>query len=177
MSRTISPRFSAAIAGFVVGGLVLSLGGPVPALGQSFEGTVRDVLDGDTVHLLRETGQLVRMDLYGVDAPELGQPYGSTAARALRRAVFRKRVRAVAEGSDEDGRPLFVLYADGETVNEQLVQDGLAWWDRRRAGSDDRLRRLERRARAAERGLWAEPNPVPPWEWRARKESERGEEY
>lgn len=168
MSRTTSSRFSAAITGFVVGGLVLSLWGPMPVLGQSFEGTVRDVLDGDTVYLLRETGQIVRMDLYGLDAPELGQPYGQAAAQALRRAVFQKRVRAVAEGDDEDGRPLFVLYAGGDPVNEQLIRDGLAWWDRRRATSNDRLRRLEHQARAAERGLWAQSNPVPPWEWRVR---------
>jgi micrococcal nuclease len=169
MNRPSSSCFPAAITGFMLGVLVLGTGGPVDARGQSFTGTVHDVLDGDTVHLLRETGQIVRMDLYGLDAPELGQPYGQAAAQALRRAVFQKRVRAVAEGDDEDGRPLFVLYANGDPVNEQLIRDGLAWWDRRRAASEDRLRRLEHQARAAERGLWVQSNPVPPWEWRVRR--------
>jgi len=149
--------------------LALSMGAPVSARAQSFVGTVHDVLDGDTLHLLRETGQIVRIELYGVDAPELGQPYGHAAAQALRRMVYDKRVRAVAEANDADGRPLFVLRADGDPVNVRLVQTGRAWWDRRRAPSDDELRRLERRARAAERGLWAQPDPVPPWRWRARK--------
>ena len=27
------------------------------------------------------------------------------------------------------------------------------------------LAQLEREARAAKRGLWADPNPIPPWEW------------
>jgi endonuclease YncB( thermonuclease family) len=168
MSRSV---FSGLLPGVAVGILVVWLCGPVPVRGQSFAGTVHDVLDGGTVHLLRETGQIVRIELYGVDAPERGQPYGPVAAQALRRMVYDKRIRAGAEGHDEDGRPLFVLRADGTRVNAQLVRRGLAWWDRRRAAAEDRLRRLERRARAAERGLWAQPNPMPPWQWRAQKES------
>lgn len=156
-------------AGLTLCLLALSVGAPVSARGQSFVGTVHDVLDGDTLHLLRETGQIVRIELYGVDAPELGQPYGTAAAQALRRMVYDKRVRAVAEGNDADGRPLFVLRADGDPLNAQLVRMGWAWWDRRRAPSEDRLRRLERRARAAERGLWAQSDPVPPWRWRVQK--------
>jgi endonuclease YncB( thermonuclease family) len=28
------------------------------------------------------------------------------------------------------------------------------------------MRDLEKEARVAKRGLWADPKPVPPWEWR-----------
>jgi len=28
------------------------------------------------------------------------------------------------------------------------------------------LRDLEQEARAVERGLWSDPKPTPPWEWR-----------
>jgi len=31
---------------------------------------------------------------------------------------------------------------------------------------------LEAEAREAKKGLWADPQPVPPWEWRKRKERE-----
>lgn len=143
---------------------------PLLARGQSYTGTGHAVRDGDTIRLLRDTGQIVQVDLYGIDAPELGQPYGVEAARAVRRAVFKKRVHAVAEDRDEDGRPLFVLRVDDQVLNEQLVRTGRAWWDRRRASHDDRLRRLEQQARADNRGLWARPEPVPPWDWRAEKE-------
>lgn len=137
------------------------------AWGQSYVGKVQKVLDGDTAHLLRETGQIVRIELYGIDAPERGQPYGAAAVRAVRRAVFRKRVRAVAEGDDEEGRPFFILRIDDRILNEQLLREGLAWWDRTHASHDDRYRRLEHQARTEERGLWAQTDPVPPWEWRA----------
>lgn len=153
----------------LIGGLVFLLAAvPTPALGQTFVGTGQAVLDGDTIHLLRETGQVVRVELYGIDAPERGQPYGPDAARAVRRAVLGVRIRAVAEGRDDAGRPLFVLEVGNRVLNHQLVRDGLAWWDRNRAPHDDRFRRLEQRARDDERGLWAQSDPVPPWDWRDR---------
>lgn len=169
MTRAFALRSSVWSSGVVLGIFVLLLWRPGFVQAQSYVGTGRSVLDGDTVELLRETGQIVRIELYGIDAPELGQPYGVEAARALRQAVVQERVRAAAEGRDDDGRPLFVLRVGDRVLNEQLVRDGLAWWDRRRAAHDDRLRRLEQRARRAERGLWAQSDPVPPWKWRAGK--------
>lgn len=163
---SLLPSLEPCLAVVLLGGL---LGAPISAAGQSFAGTVHRVLDGDTVHLLRETGQLVRVELYGVDAPERGQPYGAEARQAIRRAAFRVRVRAVAEGRDENGRPHYELRVDGRTLNERLVRDGLAWWDRRQAPEADHLRHLEQQARADDRGLWAQPNPVPPWKWRAER--------
>ncbi len=150
----------------VLGALVLLLGGPCLAHGQSYVGRGHRVLDGDTVHLLRRTGQIVRIELYGVDAPEPGQPLADAAARAVRDAVFRTKVQARVEARDSDGRPLFVVRGAGRVLNEHLLRTGLAWWDRQQAAHDDRYRRLEQRARAAERGLWARPDPVPPWAWR-----------
>lgn len=151
-----------------MGALVLLFGGAfAPSVwGQSFEGKAHRVPDGDTLHLLRETGQIVRVELYGVDAPERGQPFGDAAARALRRAVFRTEVRARAEASGPDGRSFFVVRAGDRTLNESLLRNGLAWWDREQAPRNERYRRLEQRARAADRGLWARPEPVPPWSWR-----------
>lgn len=152
----------------LIGGLVFLLGIPTLAPAQTFVGTGQAVMDGDTIHLLRETGQIVRIGLYGIDAPERGQPYGSEAVRAVRRAVLGVQIRAVAEGRDDAGRPLFVLEVGDRVLNHQLVRDGLAWWDRTRAPHDDRFRRLEKRARDDERGLWAQSDPVPPWDWRDR---------
>lgn len=142
------------------------LWGPLLAQGQSYVGTGHRVLDGDTFHLLRETGQIVRVELYGVDAPERGQPLADAAARAVRRAVFRTDVRARAETDGPDGRSVFVVRVDDRVLNEHLLQRGLAWWDHRQAPHNDQYRRLEQRARTNERGLWAQPNPVPPWTWR-----------
>jgi Micrococcal nuclease (thermonuclease) homologs len=150
----------------VLAGLVLLLWGPVLAQGQSYVGKGHRVLDGDTIHLLRETGQIVRVELYGVDAPERGQPFADAATRVVRRVVFRTEVQARAETDDPDGRSVFVVRVDDRVLNEHLLRNGLAWWDREQAPYNDQYRRLEQQARANERGLWVQSKPVPPWTWR-----------
>jgi endonuclease YncB( thermonuclease family) len=61
-----------------------------------------------------------------------------------------------------------VLLPDGTNVNHQLVKDGWCWWYKRYAPGEAELERLETEAREAKKGLWADPHPVPPWEWRKR---------
>jgi len=150
------------------GACIASLG-PLFAQGQSYEGKGHRVLDGDTIHLLRETGQIVRLELYGVDAPEWGQPFADAAARAVRRVIHRTDVRARAETDGPDGRSFFVVRVEDRVLNEHLLRRGLAWWDPRQAPQNNQYRRLEQRARVNERGLWAQPDPVPPWRWRGEK--------
>ncbi len=62
-----------------------------------------------------------------------------------------------------------VLLPDGRSLNREQVKAGFAWWYRRYAPDDDTLAQLEADAKAAKRGLWADADPVPPWEWRGRR--------
>jgi micrococcal nuclease len=59
-----------------------------------------------------------------------------------------------------------VILPDGRNLNRELVKAGLAWSYRQYARHDRELERLEAEARKAKRGLWADSNPIPPWEWR-----------
>ncbi len=52
---------------------------------------------------------------------------------------------------------------DGRMLNRELVKAGFAWWYRKYAPDDETLAQLEREARGARRGLWADPHAVPPW--------------
>jgi micrococcal nuclease len=52
----------------------------------------------------------------------------------------------------------------GANVNQELVKDG--WWYRKYAPGDTLLEGLEKKAREAGKGLWANPHPAPPREWR-----------
>jgi endonuclease YncB( thermonuclease family) len=47
-----------------------------------------------------------------------------------------------------------------------MIADGLAWHYVRYSKAEE-LAAAEREARAAGRELWADREPVPPWEWRA----------
>ena len=59
-----------------------------------------------------------------------------------------------------------VLLPDGRVLNQESVRAGFAWSYRKYAPEDETLRQLGQEARHATRGLWADPNPIPPWEWR-----------
>jgi micrococcal nuclease len=88
--------------------------------------------------------------------------------------VFGKEVTLQTHGTDKYGRTLAaVLLSDGTNANHVLVKDGWYWWYRKYAPEDTVLEGLERDARKTRKGLWSDPDPVPPWEWRKNKRGER----
>jgi len=62
-----------------------------------------------------------------------------------------------------------VFLLDGTHVNHTLLKDGWCWWYRKYAPQDAELEKLEKEARDTKKGLWADPQPVPPWEWRVER--------
>jgi len=61
-----------------------------------------------------------------------------------------------------------VILPDGMNLNQDLVKRGWRWRYRKYAPGDTVLEGLEKEAREARIGLWADPQPVPPWEWQRR---------
>ena len=58
-----------------------------------------------------------------------------------------------------------ILLPDGTTVNHTLVKEGWCWWYQKHAPDDMTLEGVEEEeAKGARKGLWADPQPVPPWE-------------
>jgi len=133
-----------------------------------FTGPVVSVLDGDTIEVLHNTYP-ERIRLSGIDCPEKGQAYGNNAKHAASALVFGKDVILDTHGQDKYRRTLAdVFLRDGTHVNHELVKDGWCWWYRKYAPGDIVLEGLEKEARQAKKGLWADPHRVPPWEWRKR---------
>lgn len=131
-----------------------------------FSGEVLGVLDGDTIEIMH-LHQAERIRLRGIDCPENGQAYGTRAKQATGELVFGKAVTVNTKGLDKYGRTIAdVLLPDGTNVNQELVKSGWCWWYRKYAPINPTLERLEFEAREAQRGLWADPEPVPPWEYR-----------
>ena len=99
----------------------------------------------------------------------IDQPYGSVATAALKYMVGRS-VYLVATDTDRYGRTVAQLYhsKEGYDINASMVCAGYAWWYERYAPSDDFLESCEKEAKESPKGLWAEDDPVPPWEWRRR---------
>lgn len=144
---------------------------PVPAAEPPADlaGTVASVWDGDSVRVA-DDGQEQAVRLFGVDCPELDQPRGRDAANFARALIDGRRV-AIARRGTSWGRLVAQLRDDrGRDVAAALVAAGWAWHDDRYARLDtDYGRELAARqaeARAAGLGLWADPAPIRPRDWR-----------
>ena len=73
-----------------------------------------------------------------------------------------------AKDQDRYGRTVAdVILPDGRNLNREIVKAGFAWCYRKYAPRDAELEALESEARHAKRGLWVDPHPIPPWEYRA----------
>lgn len=130
-----------------------------------YTGQVVGVTDGDSIKVMHD-GKAEKIRLIGIDCPEKRQPFGTRAKEFTSHLAFGQEVHVREKGRDRYGRTLAaVILPDGRSLNEELLKAGLAWWFRKYS-KDLRLGELERQARVAKRGLWAEPHPVPPWEWR-----------
>jgi endonuclease YncB( thermonuclease family) len=131
-----------------------------------FCGRVVKVHDGDTVTVL-VGGVERRVRLVGIDAPERGQPYASASRRGLAARVGGRIVKVIERGTDSYGRTLGRVLVAGSDANAAQVRDGYAWVYRR-FENDPTLITQEAEAKAAGRGLWRDPEPLPPWVWRER---------
>ncbi|MEE4250949.1 MAG: thermonuclease family protein [Alcanivoracaceae bacterium] len=124
--------------------------------------------DGDTLRVSVE-GTIYKVRLYGIDTPEYKQAFGSAAKQALEDLVEGKQITLKEREQDRYGRLVATVYADGENVNLQLVENGYAWWYRDYATFNVPLALAEFSARRDERGLWQSDDPTPPWEWRSNR--------
>jgi endonuclease YncB( thermonuclease family) len=139
--------------------------------GKKVEGQVVAVHDGDTITVMR-SGKGERVRLYGVDCPELSQPYGRNAKHFSSEHCFGKVVTVKVTDHDRYGRTVGeVILPDGSSLNRELVKAGLAWWYYQYC-NDRSLGQLEEEARREKRGLWAGKNPQPPWDYRKDKREE-----
>jgi endonuclease YncB( thermonuclease family) len=129
-----------------------------------FTAKIIAVLDGDTV-LVRRESELVKIRLAEIDAPEKAQTFGETSKRSLSDMVLGKQVKVVSQAVDQYGRLVAHLSVDGLDVNAEQIRRGMAW-EYSNFHSNQTLIALQNEAKQAPRGLWAQSNPNPPWEWR-----------
>lgn len=130
-----------------------------------FQGKAVRVLDGDTIEVLADGNRNVRVRLANIDAPEKTQPFGQKSKEHLIDLVAGKNVEVVDLGGDQYGRRIGRILVDGQEANVEQVRSGLAWVYSR-YNHDGQLPNLESTARSQRIGLWVDPNPQAPWEFR-----------
>jgi endonuclease YncB( thermonuclease family) len=142
---------------------------PHPSERPTIISMVLSVSDWDTLSVV-VNGAQEKVRLNGIDCPEKGQAYDKRAKQAASELVYGKTVTLQTYGKDKYGRTIAdVLLLDGTNVNHILVEDGWCLWYLKYASGDTVLEGRENEARKGRKGLWADPQPVPPWEWRKRK--------
>lgn len=143
-----------------------------PALAEELTGKIVHILDGDTVKVTFDGGLPVKVRLYGVDCPERNQPWGREA-RQLTNRLNGQRVLVDIRGRGKYGRWIGVVTdkLSHRVLNLELVRAGLGWWHKKYAPHAHHYRQAEDLARRAKRGLWSDPNPIPPWDWRKGRRS------
>lgn len=141
---------------------------PISAAAGELVGLVVGIQDGDTL-TIHVSHEMVRIRLTDIDAPEKKQAFGNRSKQSLGEMCAGKKARVDDRGLDRYGRTLGHVYCDGVDANLEQVRRGMAWVFVRYAPKDSPLYALEAEARAAKRGLWADRQPVPPWEWRHAK--------
>lgn len=123
------------------------------------------ISDGDTLTVRPDGGEQMKVRVAEIDAPESRQPFGAAAKRSLSDLCFKVRAEIRPTTRDRYGRTVARVTCRGQDAGAHQVSTGMAWvFDR--YVTDRSLYRLQDEARAAGRGLWSEPAPVAPWEWR-----------
>ena len=147
-------------------GCVLILQGYPVHASEYLIGRVIGISDGDTLTILVDREQ-IKVRLVEIDAPEKAQPFGNRSKQSLSDLCSDKTAKLDDKGKDRYGRTLARVYCDGIDANAEQVRRGMAWvYDR--YVTDRGLYLIQEEAKAAKRGLWADTEPMPPWEWRHR---------
>lgn len=141
------------------------------AQAESFEAKVLAVMDGDTVFV--QSGPFkAKLRLVNIDAPEKAQPFGKQSQESLQSLIGGKVIHVESKAVDKFGRTIAVISIGDINVNEEQVRRGMAWaYSRSREGRT--YARLQSEAQQARLGLWAQPAPQQPSQWRKLHPSEQ----
>ena len=142
----------------------------------AWTGVVLSIPDANVIRVNLEYGEIIHVGFYGIALPEKDQPFGREAIQRVTILTYGKVVElGFADTKIEDPALnaelyglSFALVREGDIiVNEELIRSGMAWVDPACfMPFCEEWKLLEYEAREARRGLWMDPDPIPPWEWR-----------
>jgi len=133
------------------------------------------ITDGDTFQGLTDNKQLLKIRIYGIDAPEKNQAFGTRSKQYLSDLIFGKQVR-IQPQLTKRGKPkrswnrfvAWVYTSDGKDVSAEMLKAGMAWHFKK-YDSTPEYANYEIKARKARVGLWIDQNPIAPWNFRRSK--------
>lgn len=154
--------------------LIVGVSTTTPA--DTLVGQVVGVTDGDTITVLDGQQTQHKVRLMGIDAPEKAQSFGQNAKQSLSDLVFGRSVNVEWQKLDRYERIVGKVLVSGLDANLEQVRRGLAWHYKKYEREQEPIDRAtysqaEIEARMGNRGLWSDPSPIPPWDWRKSKKN------
>lgn len=135
---------------------------------KQFNAKVDKIIDGDTIQVLY-LSEKIKVRLWGIDTPEYYQAYSKVAKRFTSGLVKNTSIQLEIMDWDIYGRMVaIVIMEDGRLLNEELLKNGLAWVHVYYCKETicNKWYGYENLAREKRIGLWRDPSPIPPWEWK-----------
>ncbi|KQW36840.1 thermonuclease family protein [Rhizobacter sp. Root404] len=123
------------------------------------------ISDGDTIKVRCADQPQKVIRLAEIDAPEKAQAFGQRSKEMLSTLCFKKQAEIRPSTRDRYGRTVARVICTGTDANAAMVRSGMAWAYTRYL-TDPKIQAMEIVAHRERLGLWADANPVPPWEWR-----------
>ena len=135
------------------------------------QGKVVRVADGDTITILDINNTQHKIRLQGIDAPEKAQAFGEKSKQSLYDMVHGKTVQVFFTKNDKYGRIVGKVFLDTQDICHQQIKSGLAWHykkyqDEQPEEDQSAYSTSELTAKRQRLGLWSEPQPIPPWDFR-----------
>lgn len=149
--------------------LFLSISAPTE---ETLKGKVQEVTEGDIIVVKVENSEILeKVRIYGIDAPEDGQNFYDESKQFLSDLLLNKEVNLEILAEDNQGFKVanVELVDDGKSVSETMIQEGYAWWDEENAKEAGELKKLCAEAIRSKKGLWNDPSPLAPWDYRKSK--------
>ncbi len=140
---------------------------------QFTTGVVTRVVDGDTLEMEID-GKRVNVRLFGIDAPEMSQPFGHESKDFLARRILNEELIVIPRDIDRYNRLVAGLYRSSDkgisSISIGMAYEGFGWAYREYLKEELEFYLLsETDAKKHKRGLWVADGAVPPWEWRKQK--------
>jgi micrococcal nuclease len=141
----------------------------VQVYAQTLTGKVIAIKDGDTVVVIDAANNQTTLRLAEVDCPEKKQAFGTKAKQFTSNQVYLKEIKYKVTDIDRYGRSIAkIYYENNKYLSAEIIKNGFGW-QYKKYSTSKLLANLEQEARKNKRGLWADPYPIYPSDFRKSK--------
>ena len=92
---------------------------------------INSIHDGDTVNVTTYNNKKIKIRLFGIDAPELKQPFGEESRLCLEKLIQNQNISYIPrnknKSTDKYGRTVAVIFDGDININLEMVKNGCAW--------------------------------------------------